>query len=39
MNQVTDSFISADIGIFERKLVNFAISRNTDLDCILVHNF
>ena len=24
---------------FQRKSANFAISRNTDIDCILIHNF
>ena len=24
---------------FNQKPVNFAISRNTDIDCILMHNF
>ena len=24
---------------FHRKSANFAISRNTDIDCILIHNF
>ena len=32
-------FSSADISIIHRKSANFAISRNTDIDCILVHNF
>ena len=30
---------SADISIVHRKSANFAISRNADIDCILVHNF
>ena len=30
---------SRDISIFHRKQANFAISRNTDIDCILVHDF
>ena len=38
MNHVTHPLNSADI-IFHRKSVNFAISRNTDIDCILIHNF
>ena len=39
MNHVTHSLISADIGIFSSKISNFAISRNTDIDCVLIHNF
>ena len=38
MNHVTHPLRSADIIIFHRKLANFAISENTDTDCILVHN-
>ena len=30
---------SADISIFSTEISNFVISRNTDIDCILVHNF
>ena len=30
---------SADITIFHRKSANFVISKNTGVDCILVHNF
>ena len=30
---------SPDISIINRKLAAFAVSRNTDKDCILVHNF
>ena len=30
---------SADISIFHRKLLNCTISKNTDIDCILIHNF
>ena len=30
---------SADISIFHWKSANFVISRNTDIDCILVHDF
>ena len=29
----------AAISIFYRKSTNFAMSRNTDIDCILIHNF
>ena len=39
MNHVTFPLSSAEISIFHRKLANFAISRNTDIDCILTHNF
>ena len=39
INHVTDPFNSADIGIFHRKSANLVISRNTDIDCILMHNF
>ena len=30
---------SADISIFLLEISNFAISRNTDKDCILIYNF
>ena len=33
------SLCCADISIFYRKSANFAISKNTDIDCILTHNF
>ena len=39
MNHVTHPLSSADISIFHRKSANFAISRNADIDCILIHNF
>ena len=39
MNHVTHSLNSADINNFHRKSANIAISRNTDEDCILIHNF
>ena len=39
MNNVTQPLISADINIFYRKSANFAISRNKDIDCILILNF
>ena len=39
MNHVTHPMSSADINIFHRKSANFAISRNTEIDCILIHNF
>ena len=38
MNQMVHPLSSADISIFRRKSENFAISRNTDIDCILTHN-
>ena len=39
MNLVTLPLSSAEISIFHRKSANFAISRNTDIDCILIYNF
>ena len=39
MNHVTHPMSSADISIFHQKSVNFAISRNTDIECILIYNF
>ena len=39
MNYVTHPLRSADISIFHRKSANVAISRNTDVDCILLYNF
>ena len=39
MDHVTHPLNSADISIFHRKSANFVISRNTDIDCILLHNF
>ena len=39
MNHVTHSFSFADISIIYRKSTNFAISRNTDIGSIQVHNF
>ena len=38
-NYVTHPLTSADISIFHRQSANFVISRNTDIDCILVHIF
>ena len=38
MNYVTLPLSSADISIFSTEISNFAISRNTDIDCILIHN-
>ena len=39
IHNVTQPLSSPDISIFYRKSVNFAISRNTDIDCILIDNF
>ena len=39
MNHVTPPLSFADISIFHWKSANFAISRNTDIDCIFIHNF
>ena len=39
LNHVTQPLSSANISIFSWKSANFALSRNTDTDCILVHNF
>ena len=39
INHVTHPLSSADISIFHRKSANFVISRNTDIGCILIHNF
>ena len=39
MNHVTHPLSSAHFSIFHRKSANFAISRNRDINCILVHNF
>ena len=38
MNQMVHHLSSADISNFRRKSENFAISRNTDIDCILTYN-
>ena len=39
-NHMTRPLISADISIFFHcKSVTFVISRNADVDCILIHNF
>ena len=37
MNHVTHPLSSADIAFFHRKSTNLAMSRNTDIDCILMH--
>ena len=39
LNHMAHPLSSADISIFYRKSANFAISRNTDIDFILIHNF
>ena len=39
MNHVTHILSSTDISIFHQKLATFVISRNTDIDCILIYNF
>ena len=39
LNHVTHPLSSADISIFSPEIANFAISRNTDTDFILVHYF
>ena len=39
INHVANSLSSADINIFHWKSENFAISRNEDIDCILMNNF
>ena len=33
------SWVLPTLAFFPRKSANFAISRNTDIDCILIHNF
>ena len=39
VNRVTHPLSSADIAFFHWKYAGFVISRNTDIDCILIHNF
>ena len=39
MNHATNRFISVGISIFLPEISNVAISRNIDIDCILIHNF
>ena len=39
MNHVTRYLSSANISTFSSEIENFAISWNTDIDCILVHRF
>ena len=38
MNHVTQLLCSADISIFSQKSANFAISRNSNIYFLLVHN-
>ena len=38
-NYVTQPLSSADISNFDWKSVTFVISRNTDTDSVLIHNF
>ena len=38
-NHMTHSLGSGDINNFQQKSITFVISRNTDTDCILKHNF
>ena len=39
MNNVTHMWSFAALSIFYQKSTNFANSRNTDIDCIFIHNF
>ena len=39
MNDVSHPLILTEISTFLRKSANVAISKNVDIDCILVHNF
>ena len=39
MNYVTHPLSSAYISIFPQEISKFALSRNTDIDCMLIHNF
>ena len=39
MNHATNPFSSVGISIFLPGISNVAISRNIDIDCILIHNF
>ena len=38
-NYVIHTLNSADICIFHQKSATFVISRNKDINCILIHNF
>ena len=39
MNHVTHPLISAGISVFHHKSASFAISRNANIDCVLIRNF
>ena len=39
MNHVTHPWVLLTSEIFHLKSANFVMSRNTDIDCILIHNF
>ena len=39
LNHVTHPLCSAEISVFSPEISKFAISRNTNIDCILIHNF
>ena len=39
MNHVTHPWVLLTSVFFHRESANFDISRNTDIDCILIHNF
>ena len=39
MNRPTHPLSSADICIFSLEISKFCYTRNTDIDCILIHNF
>ena len=39
MNHSTHPISSADISIFSVEISKFAILTNTDIDCIVLHNF
>ena len=39
MNQVIQPLISAEGNIFQQKLANLAVSRNTEIGLILIRNF
>ena len=39
MNQMTQPLTSTEISIFSPEISKFALSRNTDIDCILIPNF
>ena len=39
INHATQPMSSAEISSFHQKSANFVISRNADINCILIHNF